>query len=150
MQPLNLIEEECKDYNYQLIFTSQQVNILYINTKNLLICQINSDINLAQFKDSLRQMTAIMQKYKIKKLVLDKRHMVTIHYLSMEWFYVIWLEQMVKLGLHAFYKILPDNELFRFGLKVSREKILHKKPQFYLQNINTYYCNSLKEVFQNI
>lgn len=150
MLSLDLIKEECKGYDHQTIYVSQQINISYISQKNILVCQIKADINTARFKEAILQMTSIVKKLKIEHMVIDKRHMVTIHLPSMRWFYLTWMEQMFALGLRTYYKILPENELFRFTLNMGREKIMNENPHLSYKKVNIHYYKNLKEVLHNI
>ncbi len=145
-----IIEEECKDHDYQVVLKSQQVNVLYIGSKHTLICQINADIHLTKFKETLLHLIPSFQKLKACQLVVDRRHMFTIHFPALEWFYLIWLPQMMKSGLRKFHIILPENELFQFSLRIGKEKILNAHPQLLHQNLTPHFYKNLAEVFQNI
>lgn len=143
------IKEECKGYDYQVVFESQQVNVLYINTKYTLICQITADINLLKFKEELLHLLQIVQKLKVRQLVIDRRNMFTLHFPSLEWFYSVWLPHMIKLGVRTLHIILPENELFRFSLKLGKDKILKKNPELSHQSFSPHFHKTLQEALQN-
>ncbi|OJJ20136.1 hypothetical protein BKI52_16830 [marine bacterium AO1-C] len=145
-----LIEEECKGHDYQTILKSQQVNVFYVGSKQALICQVNADINLKKFKETLIQLVPVTQKLKICQLVVDRRNMFTIHFPSLEWFYAIWLPQMIKSGVRRLHIVLPENELFRFSLRIGKQRILKEHPQLLHQDLPPNFYKNLKEVFQNI
>jgi len=145
-----LVEEECKGYDYQVILESQEINVLHIVNKQSLICQINADINLKKFKEALHQLIPIVQTLKIRQLVIDRRNMFTIHFPSLEWFYSIWLPQMIKSGVRKFHIVLPENELFQFSLRMAKQKIMQENPQLLHQSLSPHFHKNLQEVFQNI
>ncbi|HAS45859.1 MAG TPA: hypothetical protein DCS93_35585 [Microscillaceae bacterium] len=145
-----LIEEECNDYDYQIILASQEVNVLHIASKQALVCQINADINLKKFKEALLQLIPIVQKFRIRQLIVDRRNMFTIHFPSLEWFYSIWLPQMIKSGVRKFHIVLPENDLFKFSLRIGKQKIMKENPQLLHENLPPHFYKNLQEVFQNI
>ncbi|EAY31973.1 hypothetical protein [Microscilla marina] len=147
---LDIIKEECKNYDYQVIFVSEQVNILYLPSKDVIVCQLNADINITLFKEAILKMGEFIKQHQVKNLVMDKRNMVTLHLPSMQWFYLSWMEQMYKDGLTTFHKILPNNELFKFSLQMGKDKIVADNPQVDPAKVETHYYKNLHEVLQNL
>lgn len=143
---LNLIKKECHPYSYQLVYNSEQVNVLHVRAKNAVICQLNADINFALFKGALLEMGDFIEKHQIKHVVIDKRNMVTLHLPSMQWFYLDWMQQMYATGLRTLYKLLPNNTLFKFSLQMGKDKILAAHPHLANTQLQIHYYNDLAEV----
>jgi hypothetical protein len=81
----------------------------------------------------------------VKKMILDKSPLRIFHQPSMEWYHVIWKENMYKKGLSVYRKILPDDNLFEESVKIGRERIIKENPGFNINKYDIQYCKNLQE-----
>jgi len=106
-------------------------------------------IPIEDFKAIFNYIGESAQKQNVTKLIFDKRQLIVFHQPSMEWYFVDWKEQMYDLGLRTHRKILPNNEIFKYSVKIGREKIAASFPngKFHLMDIQ--YADSVDQAIEN-
>jgi len=68
----------------------------------------------------------------------------------MEWYYIEWKQDMLKLGLKDHFKILPNEEWFNKCVEAGRAEIARDYPESLLDQINVTYVNSIQEAIDQI
>ena len=67
----------------------------------------------------------------------------------MEWYFVDWKEKMYDLGLRIHRKILPNNEIFKYSVKIGREKIAASYPNGKFKLMDIQYADSVEQAIEN-
>lgn len=123
---------------------------LVAEAPNVAIVQANSSyIPIEQFKEIFNYLKTLIADKKITKLVFDKRKLSVFHQPSMEWYFVIWKEEMFDLGLKSHRKILPADEVFRQSVKIGRDKINKTYPNGKFHQMDITYAETLEEAILN-
>jgi hypothetical protein len=130
------------------IFKDKHTSVYYYPQHEIVVLKlITTYVPLEHFKNALLQVKNLADQEKISKMILDKSNLRIFHQPSMEWYHVIWKEEMLSKGLHIYRKILPEDPLFEESVKIGREKIIRENPAFNLNKFNIVYCKSLEEAF---
>lgn len=130
------------------IFKDKHAHIYYYPQQQILLLKLVSTyVPLEHFKNALQIVKDLAGQEIISKMVLDKSALRIFHQPSMEWYHVIWKEEMLSKGLRVYRKILPDDPLFETSVNIGREKIIKENPGFDLSKFDIVYCKSLEEAF---
>lgn len=106
-------------------------------------------ITIEQFKHIFEEISVLVEKNKITKLVFDKRKLTVFHQPSMEWYFVEWKEKMFYLGLKTHRKILPNDPVFKYSVKIGRANISSKHPDGKFNMMDIAYAESIEEAIEN-
>jgi hypothetical protein len=107
-------------------------------------------IPIDQFKEIFMATGELVKARGIKTLIFDKRNLTVFHQPSMEWYFVDWKEQMFRLGLDHHIKILPKDEVFRYSVKIGREKINLAYPEGKFHQMRIDYAETLEEAVNRV
>lgn len=133
----------------QEFFTSKHANVSFIPSKGIAICTVKANyIPMNEFKALFNKIAELVIQEKISKFIFDKRQLTTFHQPSMEWYHLIWKEDMYKIGLKKHRKLLPDDKLFEQSVITGRKKIARDNPDFNFDKFEIIYCNSLEEAIE--
>jgi len=117
--------------------------------RSVLLCRITSAfINEEQYKELFIEVGKQMEQHNLKYLVFDKSALTVFHQPSMEWYHVIWKEEMTAKGVKGYYKILPDDAMFKNSVQVGKANIAKKFPSFDFEKHNIRYFNSVEEALK--
>ena len=100
------------------------------------------------FKELFNKIAILVKQEKITKFIFDKRRLTTFHQPSMEWYHLIWKEDMYKTGLKKHRKLLPNDKLFEQSVITGRKKIARENPDFNFDKFEIIYCKSLEEAIE--
>jgi hypothetical protein len=130
------------------IFKDKHAHIYYYPQQTIVVLTLASTyVPLEHFKNALNIIKELADQEKITKMILDKSALRIFHQPSMEWYHVIWKEEMLTKGLSTYRKILPEDPLFETSVKIGREKIIKENPGFDLSKFDIVYCRTLQEAF---
>jgi hypothetical protein len=102
-------------------------------------------IPIEQFKEIFNATGEVVKSQGIKALIFDKQKLTVFHQPSMEWYFVEWKEKMSQLGLTHHVKILPQDEVFKYSVKIGREKINLAYPNGKFHSLSIEYASNLEE-----
>lgn len=106
---------------------------------------ISNYIPFESFKEVFIFIGELAERKKLKKLIFDKTKLTVFHQPSMEWYFVEWKEKMFDIGLINHTKILPKDEIFRYSVKIGRDKINKNHPEKKYNKMNIRYAETLEE-----
>ncbi len=125
---------------------TKYASISFIPASKIAICTVNAPyIPITDFKELFSKISELVNKEKITKFIFDKRKMTTFHQPSMEWYHLIWKEEMYTIGLTSHRKLLPNDKLFEQSVITGRKKIARDNPDFIFEKFDIRYCNSIEE-----
>jgi hypothetical protein len=128
------------------IATGKHTHIFYITDKQTVVLKIlTAYVPIENFKEAMYQIEDFAEQNPVKKMILDKSPLRIFHQPSMEWYHVVWKENMYKKGLSVYRKILPDDKLFEESVKIGRERIIKENPGFNINKYDIQYCKNLQE-----
>lgn len=124
--------------------------MLVENNPEIVVLEATSAyIPMGQFKEIFGVIGTLVKERKITKLIFDKRNLTVFHQPSMEWYCVIWKEEMYDLGLQTHRKILPEDADFRHSVKIVREKIKAEYPDGKYNLMSIEYAETLDDAIEN-
>jgi len=133
----NLILE--KQFKHAKLFTVNN------GTQTAVLEAMTSYIPFESFKQIFIYIGELAQKKRITKLIFDKTKLTVFHQPSMEWYFIEWKEKMFDIGLNTHVKILPKDEIFRYSVKIGRDKINKNYPEKKFNKMDIRYAESLEE-----
>jgi len=110
---------------------------------------ISNYIPFESFKEVFIFIGELADRKKLKKLIFDKTKLTVFHQPSMEWYFIEWKEKMFDIGLNTHIKILPKDEIFRYSVKIGRDKINKKHPEKKYNKMEIRYAETLDEALMN-
>lgn len=122
----------------------------YNKEKQIGICEaLEPYIPIDQFMKLFEHNGEMIKKYNLKAFVFDKRALRAFHQPSMEWYFIEWKQDMLKLGLKDHYKILPNEDWFKKCVEAGKAEILEAYPQHQLDELNITYVDSIQEAIDH-
>ena len=103
-----------------------------------------------QFLHFLQTIEQLAERQPVEVMVFDKSSLRIFHQPSMEWYHVVWKENMYHKGLRTYRKILPADPLFKESVRIGRERIERENPSFQLSKFDIRYAGSLEEVWAEV
>lgn len=135
----------------ETIHTSNNISIYFLAEKKAILVEAtNTYIPIDEFKEAFNMVETYVKenfKLEIDKIVFDKRKLTVFHQPSMEWYMTEWKDNIYHLGLRTIRKILPDDKVFRYSVKIGREKIDQKYPNAKYHQMDIQYRESLEAAF---
>jgi hypothetical protein len=114
-----------------------------------LVCTLKVEyVPINDFQALFAEISKIVKAEFIKKMVFDKRSLKIFHQPSMTWYHTIWKEEMYKLGLKTYRKLLPVDSIFRKSVEIGRNKIIQDNPQLNFDKFDIQYCETLEEALE--
>jgi hypothetical protein len=86
----------------------------------------------------------LAERHPVEVMIFDKSSLRIFHQPSMEWYHVVWKENMHQKGLRTYYKILPADPLFKESVRIGRERIERENPGFQITKFDIRYADSLE------
>jgi hypothetical protein len=127
-------------------FKDKHTKVYYYPQHQIILLKlISTYVPLDHFKNALHLIQDLAGQEKITKMILDKSALRIFHQPSMEWYHIVWKQEMLNKDLRTYRKILPEDLLFEESVKIGREKILRENPSFDLSKFDIAYCKSLEE-----
>ncbi|MFN0047830.1 MAG: hypothetical protein ACKVOU_01760 [Cytophagales bacterium] len=138
-------------YKLNLEKSFTYANLLRVEGKNnIMIVEATSNyIPIEEFKEIFNSIGSSAAKQSITKLVFDKSKLTVFHQPSMEWYFVEWKEKMFDLGLKTHRKILPKDEVFKYSVKIGRDRIKQNFPNGKYTLMDIQYSESIDEAIDN-
>jgi hypothetical protein len=125
---------------------TKYASVSFIPASRIAICTVTAAyIPITEFKELFTSISELVLKEKITKFIFDKRKMTAFHQPSMEWYHLVWKEEMYGKGLTSHRKLLPDDKLFEQSVITGRKKIAREHPDFKFDKFDILYCNSIEE-----
>ena len=144
-----LNEVTFNDFAATEIYVSKHATISFIASEKIAICTVTAAyIPIADFKATFEKTGELVEQEKITKFIFDKRKMNIFHQPSMEWYHLVWKEDMYKIGLKTHRKLLPEDKLFEQSVITGRKKIIRENPSFNYDKYNILYCTSIEEAIK--
>ncbi len=117
--------------------------------KILLIRATATYIPIEEFKEIFTKASEIIGKERLTKTIFDKTKLTVFHQPSMEWYFVVWKEELlVKYGVKMHRKILPTDNVFIQSVKLGRMKIEKTYPNGKYKELDIQYANSVEEAVE--
>jgi hypothetical protein len=103
-----------------------------------------------QFHAFLERISLLADQETVRNMIFDKSSLRIFHQPSMEWYHVVWKEQMFEKGLRTYRKVLPEDPLFRESVKIGRERIVRENPPFQIDKYDIQYRASLEKAWADL
>ncbi len=146
MQPVVTTDSLQAKSHFEESFASRYAVVSLDSERKIVLCTITcSYIPMAEFQTMFRRMAELIAKEQITKFIFDKRLLTAFHQPSMEWYHLVWKEEMYQLGMRQHRKLLPNDRLFEHSVEVGRQKIKQNHPDFKFERYDIRYCKSLEE-----
>ncbi len=123
--------------------------LVWKEKKVILIRAIATYIPMEEFKEVFIKAGEIIGKERLTKTIFDKTKLTVFHQPSMEWYFVVWKEELfVKYGLKMHRKILPADNVFVQSVKLGRMRIEKNYPDGRYKELDIQYANSVEEAVE--
>lgn len=138
------------NYTIVEIKSFKEAKILSVKEKpsTLVIEAKTNYIPIDQFREIFVEAGKLIKELGIRKLVFDKRTLTVFHQPSMEWYFVVWKDQMFDLGLRSHVKILPNDKVFKQSVAIGRQKINDAYPNGKFHQMDIKYADTLEEAIE--
>jgi len=103
--------------------------------------------HLLHFLQTIEQLAG---RHSVEVMIFDKTSLRIFHQPSMEWYHVVWKENMHGKGLRTYRKILPADPLFKESVRIGRERIERENPGFQIAKFDIRYADSLEEAWAEV
>ncbi len=131
-----------KQFKHAIVYTVK-------NDANMAVVQaVSSYIPFESFKEVFIFIGELAGRKNLKKLIFDKTKLTVFHQPSMEWYFIEWKEKMFGIGLNTHIKILPKDEIFRYSVKIGRDKIDKNHPEKNYNKMDISYAETLEEALK--
>jgi len=133
-------------FQYTEIITSDFVRALISEDKKIIICEARmSYIPIEEFKKTFHECSEIISAEGVSKFIFDKRELTSFHQPSMEWYFLTWKKDMLKLGLNQHRKVLPEKPWFRQCVEACKSQMLANADNTFLEAINLGYFDTVED-----
>jgi hypothetical protein len=102
------------------------------------------------FLHFLQTIEQLAEGQPVEVMVFDKSYLKIFHQPSMEWYHVVWKENMYHKGLRIYRKVLPPDPLFKESVRIGRERIERENPGFQIGKFDIRYAGSLQEAWAEV
>jgi hypothetical protein len=130
-------------------YVTKHAVISWMPAEKIAICSVTAAyIPISDFKILFEKISELVRAEKITKFIFDKRNLTVFHQPSMEWYHLIWKEEMYKFGLKKHRKLIPSDKLFEQSVITGRKKIARENPSFNYAKYDILYCISMEEAIE--
>lgn len=131
-------------------YLSKYATLSVIKSRRIAVCTVLAAfIPKAEFEKLLNEAGEIIKQEELTKFIIDKRKLTAFHQPSMEWYHLVWKEEMYRYGLQSHRKLLPDDKLFELNVINGRKKIMREHPEFDFGKYDIVYCKTLEEAIES-
>jgi hypothetical protein len=102
------------------------------------------------FLHFLQTIEQLAEQQPVEVMIFDKSSLKIFHQPSMEWYHVVWKENMHGKGLRTYRKILPPDPLFKESVRIGRDRIERENPGFRIEKFDIRYAGSLEEAWAEV
>ena len=102
------------------------------------------------FLHFLQTIEQLAERQPVEAMIFDKSSLKIFHQPSMEWYHVVWKENMYQKGLRIYRKVLPPDPLFKESVRIGRERIERENPGFQIGKFDIRYADSLQEAWAEV
>lgn len=133
----------------QEFYANKFASIFYLPIEKIAVCTATAPyIPMKDFQQLFEKASQLIKEENIEKFIFDKRKLSVFHQPSMEWYHVVWKEQMFAYGLHKYRKLVPDDKVFEQSILTGKTLIKRKYPEFNFSKYDILYCQTLQEAFE--
>jgi hypothetical protein len=147
-----MVKKELKTagYNFEECYEKKYGCLYLLPDKKVLICELTSPyVPIEKFQKIFKKAGELIQTHALEKFVFDKRNLRAFHQPSMEWYFLVWKEEMYRSGLRVHRKLLPDEAWFEQAVAAGRAKIREQNPQSIVDLLDIQYKYSLTEAVES-
>lgn len=146
----NAADNQLTQYEFKEYYTSRFSQVSYNKELKTIVCKLISEyVPIEHFKDTFIKITELVDAGNNHKFIFDKRSLKAFHQPSMEWYFVVWKENMYKKGLSIHRKILPPEPWFKKSVEIAKEQIYREHKQIIAPQLDIKYCNSIEEAIES-
>lgn len=127
------------------IFRHGQISLIDDHPACALIEAYSGYIPKKDFQEMFISLGKVVQENAISRVIFDKSKLTVFHQPSMEWYFLVWKEQMFEFGLRTHRKILPDDLVFRESARIAREKLERAYPTAKFNQMDIKYSPCLAD-----
>lgn len=143
MLPL-AIEEKLQPF-----YTNKYASLSYLPQEKIALCTaMASYIPIKDFQALFGKASELISQESISTFIFDKRKLTVFNQPSMEWYHVVWKQEMYSIGLLSHRKLLPTDKIFEQSVITGKALIQRKYPDFDFSKYNILYCQTLKQAFE--
>ena len=130
----------------ELEISNEYFNCYRDEGNEFMICEaMTSYVPVDVFMETFQALTPIIKQHGIKKFIFDKRSLRAFHQPTMEWYFIVWKQELLQYGLKTHRKILPDGEWFRKCVEAGKASIIRENPGFNPDMYDIQYYSSIGE-----
>jgi len=135
-----------KNQENQVFIDNRFAKVWVLANEKTLICVLKTEyVPMDNFQELFKEIGQLVKQHLIQKMIFDKRSLKIFHQPSMTWYHTVWKEEMYKLGLKTYRKILPIDTLFRKSVEIGKDKISRENPWFDFNKYDIQYGESIEE-----
>lgn len=135
--------------DFQDYYNSRFSRIYYSEELKTIVCELKSEyVPIEHFKDTFYKISELVDNGINYKFIFDKRSLRAFHQPSMEWYFVVWKQDMYEKGLKIHRKILPPEPWFRKSVAIAREQINREHHDLIINKLDIQYCETIEEAIE--
>jgi hypothetical protein len=132
--------------NFDLSFEERYSKVFANYEEGIVICELLTDyVPIEDFKLTFEKISEIIKGGNFEKFIFDKRALRAFHQPSMEWYFLVWKEEMLRYGVIKHRKILPEEKWFEKMVMIAKEQLMKNNPDNVIEKLDIKYCNSIEE-----
>jgi hypothetical protein len=135
--------------DFQDYYNSRFSRIYYSEESKIIICELKSEyVPIEHFKDTFYKISELVNEGINNKFIFDKRSLRAFHQPSMEWYFVVWKQDMYEKGLKIHRKILPPEPWFKKSVAIAKEQINREYHDLIIDKLDIQYCETIEEAIE--
>lgn len=103
----------------------------------------------SSFQQMFNALGEVVKEKSLTRVIFDKSKLTVFHQPSMEWYFLVWKEEMFRYGLKTHRKILPDDLVFRESARIARERLARAYPEAMFNVMDIRYSLSVAEALSD-
>lgn len=138
-------------YKYELAINKDYGKVFLLPDNQIMICELTKEyVPIEDFREIFSATVPFIEKHKIKKFIFDKQNLRVFHQPSMEWYFVVWKQEIYALGLKIHRKILPQDQIaFNLAVEAGRAKIMSDYKDTVIPLLDIQYKTSVLEAIES-
>lgn len=138
-------------YKYEIVINKDYGKVFLLPDNQIMICELTKEyVPIEEFREIFSETVPLIEKYQIKKFIFDKQNLRVFHQPSMEWYFIVWKQEIYEKGLKIHRKILPQNEpTFKLAVEAGRAKIMSEYKDTIIPLLDIQYKTNIKDAIES-
>lgn len=151
MHTTKTLKDEILTVEIEEAYSNKYGKIYLVKNQNIAICEATERyVPIDKFMELFAKCSEVVKSHNVHHFIFDKRSLRSFHQPSMEWYFIEWKQDMLKVGLKRHYKILPDEAWFKKCVEAGRAQILEDYPESNLDQLTIAYVDSVQQALLQI